>query len=102
MKLNFNAPINTETVDRILIQKKSGKNIYQTVCVLEKISQKIGKIIKNDMDKKLQEFDILNKNDLEEVNENKEQIELSKFYERLPKPTSLSIKYLLDDKIKLN
>ncbi|WP_185850223.1 hypothetical protein [Blattabacterium cuenoti] len=95
------APINTETINRIELEKKSRKNIYETICILEKISQKISQKIKENMDKKLEEFSFVNKNNLEEIFENKEQIELSKIYEKLPKSTSISIQYLLDGKIKL-
>ncbi|WP_185870913.1 hypothetical protein [Blattabacterium cuenoti] len=95
------APINTETINRIELEKKSRKNIYETICILEKISQKISQRIKENMDKKLEEFSFVNKNNLEEIFENKEQIELSKIYEKLPKATSISIQYLLDGKIKL-
>ncbi|WP_185858370.1 hypothetical protein [Blattabacterium cuenoti] len=99
--MNFNAPNNTETIDRIKLENKSGKNIYETICILEKVSQKISDKIKIDLDNKLEEFNIINKNNLEEIFENKEQIELSKFYEQLPKATSISIQYLLDEKIKI-
>ncbi|WP_185870352.1 hypothetical protein [Blattabacterium cuenoti] len=95
------APINTETIDRIVLEKLSGSNIYEIICILEKVSQKISFHLKNDLDKKLEEFNIMNKNNLEEIFENKEQIELSKFYERLPKPTSIAIQYLLNGKIKI-
>ncbi|WP_185861110.1 hypothetical protein [Blattabacterium cuenoti] len=97
----INAPINTETIDRIHLEKQSGKNIYETICILEKISIKIHDKIKEDLDNKLEEFNIMNKNNLEEIFENKEQIELSKFYEKLPKSTSISIQYLLNGKIKI-
>ncbi|AWU39221.1 hypothetical protein CPU2_400 [Blattabacterium punctulatus CPU2] len=96
------APINTETIDCEELEKKSGKNIYGTICILEKISQKISQKIKENLDKKLEEFNFINKNNLEEIFENKEQIDLSKFYEKLPKSTSISIQYLLDNKIKIN
>ncbi|WP_185866982.1 hypothetical protein [Blattabacterium cuenoti] len=98
---NINAPINTETIDRVQLEKKSGKNIYETICILEKICKKINDKIKEDLDVKLEEFNIINKNNLEEIFENKEQIELSKFYEKLPKSTSISIQYLLNEKIKI-
>jgi hypothetical protein len=97
----INAPINTETTDRIELEKKSGRNIYETICILEKISQKIDNKIKKNLDSRLEEFNLINKNNLEEIFENKEQIELSKFYEKLPKSTSISIQYLLDGKIKI-
>ncbi|WP_185849631.1 hypothetical protein [Blattabacterium cuenoti] len=96
------APMDTVTIDRIELEKKSEKNIYETICILEKVSEKINYEIKEDLDKKLEEFNLMNKNNLDEIFENKEQINLSIFYERLPKPTSISIQYLLDDKIKIN
>ncbi|WP_185856598.1 hypothetical protein [Blattabacterium cuenoti] len=95
------AKTNTETIDRIYLETKSGKNIYETICILEKISQKINNQIKEDLSTKLEEFNFINKNNLEEIFENKEQIELSKLYEKFPKPTSISIQYLLDGKIKI-
>ncbi|WP_185877225.1 hypothetical protein [Blattabacterium cuenoti] len=95
-------PVNTITVDRDVLEKKSKKNIYNTICILDKISSKINNKIKNDLDKKLEEFNIINKNNnLEETFENKEQIELSKFYESIPKSTSIAIYYLLNNKINL-
>lgn len=103
MRIEYDiASIDTEVIDRKILEKKSGKNIYHTICILDKISQEINNIIKHDLDKKLDEFsDIINKNNLEEFFENKEQIELSKFYEKLPKPSSIAIGYLLNNKIKL-
>ncbi len=103
MKLNIeNSPLNTVTFDRALLEKISGKNIYQIICILDRISKKIKKEIKSDLDKKLEEFNIINKNNLEEIFENKEQIELSRFYEKFPKSTSIAIQYLLNNKIKIN
>ncbi|AGW85983.1 hypothetical protein K645_1021 [Blattabacterium sp. (Nauphoeta cinerea)] len=100
---DIDAPINTETVDCIQLEKKSGKNIYETICILEKISQKIFNKIKEDLYAKLEEFNPMNmnKNNLEEIFENKEQIELSRLYEKLPKSTSISIQYLMNGKIKI-
>ncbi|WP_185876671.1 hypothetical protein [Blattabacterium cuenoti] len=96
-----NVPKNTETIDRIELEKKSGKNIYESICILEKISEIIGVRIKEDLNKKLEEFNIISKNNLEEIFENKEQIELSKSYEKLPKATSIAVQYLLDGIIKI-
>ncbi|WP_185855900.1 hypothetical protein [Blattabacterium cuenoti] len=95
------APMNTEPVDRMVLEKLSKRNIYEVICILEKISREISSRLKNDLDRKLEEFSIMNKNHLEEIFENKEQIELSKFYEKLPKPTSISLQYFLDGKIKI-
>ncbi|WP_185861982.1 hypothetical protein [Blattabacterium cuenoti] len=98
----INASINTETIDRVKLEKILKKNIYETICILEIISKKINDKIKEDLDNKLEEFNFMHKNNLEEIFENKEQIELSKFYEKLPKATSISIQYLLEKKIKIS
>ncbi|WP_185864884.1 hypothetical protein [Blattabacterium cuenoti] len=97
------APLNTEIIDKIYLEKLTGKNIFCTICILDKISQKIDNLIKSDLYKKLEDFNFTDRDNgsLEEIFENKEQIELSKFYENLPKPTSIAIQYLLDNKVKI-
>ncbi|WP_185872623.1 hypothetical protein [Blattabacterium cuenoti] len=102
MNLNFDilsTPLNTETIDRSTLEQKSGKNIYETICILEKISKIFDQNIKNNLDNKLEKFHFLDTNSLEETIENKEQIELSKSYEALPKATSIAIQYLIQDKL---
>ncbi|WP_185877751.1 hypothetical protein [Blattabacterium cuenoti] len=97
-----NVPSNTITIDKSILESITGRNIYHTICILDSICKKINEKIKYDLDKRLEEFNITNKNNnLEEIFENREQIELSKFYEGLPKSTSVSIQYLIDKKIKL-
>ena len=66
------------------------ENIYETVRILGKRSNQIAVEMKQDLDAKLQEFASYSDN-LEEVFENHEQIEISRFYEKLPKPTLLAI-----------
>lgn len=73
-------------------------NIYESVSILAKRANQIGKDIKEELNRKIEEFASPNDN-LEEIFENREQIELAKFYERLPKPTLLAIQEFLDDKI---
>ena len=80
-----NAPLNTVTRDLIELSEDTG-NVYETVCVIAKRSNQIAAEMKHDLEKKLQEFASLNDN-LEEVSENREQIEISRYYEKLPKPT---------------
>ncbi len=65
-------------------------NIYETVVVLSKRANQIGQELKQELDSKISEFASSNDN-LEEVFENREQIEIAKYYERLPKPTLLAI-----------
>ncbi len=73
-------------------------NIYETVVVLSKRSNQISLEMKDELDKKLAEFATPSDN-LEEIFENREQIEIAKYYEQLPKPTLISIQEFLDDKI---
>lgn len=73
-------------------------NIYETLAILEKRANQIGVEIKEELVAKLQEF-ATHTDSLEEVFENNEQIEVSKFYESLPKPTLIAIQEMLEDKI---
>ena len=73
-------------------------NIYETVKVLGKRANQISVVMKQDLDAKLLEFASYSDN-LEEVFENHEQIEISRFYEKLPKPTLLAIDELEHDEI---
>lgn len=81
-----NAPLNTVTRDLVELAQQTG-NIYETVCVIAKRSNQIAAEMKHDLEKKLQEFASLNDN-LEEISENREQIEISRYYEKLPNPHS--------------
>lgn len=85
-----NAPLNTVTHDLIKLAEPTG-NIYETVCIISKRANQISAEMKRDLEKKLQEFASLSDN-LEEKSENPEQIEISKYYERLPKATLIAIK----------
>lgn len=73
-------------------------NIYESVVVLSKRANQISLEMKDELDKKLAEFATPSDN-LEEIFENREQIEIAKYYEQLPKPTLISIQEFLDDKI---
>ena len=92
-----NAPLNTTTRDLVKMAEPTG-NIYETVCIIAKRSNQIAGEMKHDLEKKLQEFDSLNDN-LEEISENREQIEISRYYEKLPKPTLIATQEYLEDKI---
>jgi DNA-directed RNA polymerase subunit K/omega len=87
----------TVTRDLINFQEKTG-NIYETIVVLSKRANHISAEMKEELNEKLAEFASITDN-LEEVFENREQIEISKHYERLPKPTLIAIQEFLDDKI---
>jgi DNA-directed RNA polymerase subunit K/omega len=92
-----NAPLNTTTRDLVKMAQPTG-NIYETVCIIAKRSNQIAAEMKHDLEKKLQEFASLNDN-LEEISENREQIEISRYYEKLPKPTLIATQEYLEDKI---
>lgn len=92
-----NAPTNTISRDMSTMSESIG-NVYETVKVIGKRANQISVETKAELDKKLQEFASFNEN-IEEVFENREQIEISRNYERLPKPTSIAIKEWLDDEV---
>lgn len=81
------APVNTVTRNIMDLCDETG-NIYESVAIISKRANQIGAEIKQDLNKKLQEFASYN-DALEEVFENREQIEISRYYEKLPKPTLL-------------
>jgi len=73
-------------------------NIYESLVIMSKRANQISNNIKEELHQKLSEFASSNDN-LEEVFENREQIEISKFYEKLPKPSLVAIQEFLEDKI---
>ena len=75
-----------------------GGNIYELVSVLQQRAKQIGVEIKEELIAKLDEF-ATHSDTLEEVFENQEQTEISRFYERLPKPTLIAIQELMDEEI---
>ncbi len=77
---------------------KATGNIYESVSIISKRANQISLEIKEELNKKLSEFTTANDN-LEEVFENREQIEIAKFYEKLPKPTLIAVQEFLDDQI---
>ena len=87
----------TITRDIIELSEKTG-NIYNSLSVVAKRSKQINRDLKEELVKKLEEF-ATNNEQLEEVFENSEQIAVSKYYERLPKPWSIAMKELMDDDI---
>lgn len=87
----------TKTYNRDKIEKKT-ENIYEAISIISKRADQIKGDFKKELTEKLEEFATYN-DSLEEIFENKEQIEVSKFYERLPKPHSIAIQEWLDDKV---
>ena len=88
------------TISRDLeeLSKHAGGNIYELISILKKRSHQISVEIKEELIAKLDEF-ATPSDTLEEVFENQEQTEISRFYERLPKPTLIAIQEMLQDEI---
>jgi len=96
---NVNAEKSTITRDVVYLEEKTG-NLYQSIVAISKRSNQISTQIKEELTQKLQEF-ATSSESLEEVFENREQIEISKHYEKMPKSTAIAIEELLEDKIYL-
>ena len=91
------APTNTVTRD-VMDLCKDTENIYESVAIIGKRANQISADIKAELNKKLQEF-ASPTDTLDETFENREQIEISRFYERLPKPTLMAIEEFIEGKI---
>lgn len=92
-----NAPVSTITYNKEAIEAPTG-NIYEAISIIAKRASQIGSDIKIELTDKLEEFATFN-DSLEEVFENKEQIEVSKFYEKLPKATAIAVEEWLEGQI---
>ena len=79
------APNNTIVRNTAMLADKADGNIYEAVAIIAKRANQISVEMKEELSRKLQEFASYTDN-LEEIFENREQIEISKFYERIPKP----------------
>jgi len=73
-------------------------NVYETIAIVSKRANQIGVEIKTELNSKLEEFASYSDN-LEEVFENREQIEISKFYERMPKPSLIATQEFIEGKV---
>ncbi|CAM3705642.1 DNA-directed RNA polymerase subunit omega [Flavobacterium gelidilacus] len=91
------APVNTVTYNKNEIEAPTG-NVYEAITIISKRANQINADIKKELIEKLEEFATYN-DSLEEIFENKEQIEVSKFYEKLPKAHALAVQEWLEGKI---
>ncbi len=94
---NTNAAGTTVTYDRNKIEDPT-ENLYEAITILAKRAQQISGDLKTELIEKLDEFATYT-DSLDEIFENKEQIEVSKFYEKLPKPTAMAVEEWLNGKI---
>jgi len=91
--------IENTTITRDLRNLEKGTdNIYESISIISKRANQISLNIKEELNNKLSEFSTSNDN-LEEVFENREQIEISKHYERQPKATLIAINEFIEDKV---
>jgi len=91
------APVNTTTRNIMDFCEETG-NIYESVAIIAKRANQISVQIKEDLSKKLAEFASYN-DSLDEVFENREQIEISRYYEKLPKPTLIATQEFLEGRV---
>ena len=94
---NSTAEKTTVTRDAVEFEAETG-NIYESIVVMAKRADQISVELKEELMSKLAEF-ATTQDSLEEVFENREQIEISRFYERLPKPPAISLQELEEGKI---
>ena len=100
METNYsksNAPVSTVTRNPLDLADKTG-NLYESIAIVGKRANQIGLELKEELHAKLAEFATTTDN-LEEVFENREQIEISKFYERLPKPVAIAVEEFMEGKV---
>ncbi len=93
---NSEAPLSTVTYNREAIEKETD-NLYEAIVIMANRANQINGDLKKELVDKLDEFATHN-DSLEEVFENKEQIEVSRFYERLPKPTAIAVEEWLENR----
>lgn len=93
----LNASVTTITRDVDKLEEMSG-NIYKTVMIVAKRANQIAVEMKEELHRKLEEFSSVSES-LEEIFENREQIEVSKYYERLPKPVSIALQEFIEGKL---
>jgi len=96
--MNYKSDVSTTVTRNIPEFEKTTGNVYESIVVIGKRANQISSEMKEELNSKLSEFNTSTDN-LEEVFENREQIEISKYYERLPKPTLIAIQEFEEDKI---
>lgn len=92
-----NTPTVIKTRSLVDFKNKTG-NIYETIDIIANRANQINGLLKEELHSKLEEF-ASHTDSLEEIHENKEQIEISRAYERMPKPFLVSIQEFVEDKV---
>lgn len=96
--MNYKAETSTTITRNLKDYDRETGNVYESLVVISKRANQISSELKEELNAKLSEFNTASDN-LEEVFENREQIEISKYYERLPKPTLIALNEFQDKKI---
>ena len=96
--MNYKSEATTTVTRNVPEFEKGTHNVYESLAIIARRADMISKDIKEELTQKLSEFSSTSDN-LEEIFENREQIEVSKYYERLPKPTLIALEEFLNDKI---
>lgn len=96
-QLSISTTSNVETRDLIQMKAKTG-NVYESIAIIAKRANQINITMKEELHNKLEEF-ASHTDSLEEIHENKEQIEISRAYERMPNPSLLATQEFMEDKV---
>lgn len=94
-KTNASLTTITRDVDKL---EEMTNNMYQTIMIIAKRANQIAVEMKEELSKKLEEFSSYTES-LEEVFENREQIEISKYYERMPKPVAIALQEFIENNL---
>ena len=96
-QISANTANTAETKDLNVIKRKTG-NVYESIAIIAKRANQINISLKEELHNKLEEF-ASHTDSLEEIHENKEQIEISKAYERMPNPALLATQEFMEEKV---
>jgi DNA-directed RNA polymerase subunit K/omega len=96
--MEFKADVSTTVTRNVIEYENKTGNIYESLVIMSKRANQISAQLKEELNDRLQEF-VIPTDTLEEVFENREQIEISKEYERMPKPTLVASHEFMQDKI---
>ncbi len=98
MEIKKNIPNNTITRKLVDLDRPTG-NIYESINIIARRANQIATEIKTELNRKLADFSAPSDSAVEETFENREQIEISRYYERLPKPAIIATEEFLDDEV---
>ena len=98
MEIKKNIPSNTVTRKLVDLDTPTG-NIYESINIIARRANQIATELKIELNRKLADFSAPTDSAVEETFENREQIEISRYYERLPKPVIIATEEFLDDEI---